>query len=124
MEEHSHVGRQDYVFGRKHNGGALALGGRYLPNIDYGCHKESGTKPIHGRPYSDGSHAMPDLLVVTGSCKSGSQIWVVRLHHSSHKMLPLEEQAIEKDGMEVGGVRTQIPKFMYFPSLVSINLSR
>jgi hypothetical protein len=40
-------------------------------------------------------------------------------------MLPLvEEQAIEKDGMEVGGVCTQIPKFMYFPSLVSINLSR
>ena len=42
---------QDCVFGRKHHGGALALGGSFRPKIDFSHITDAGTKPTYRRPF-------------------------------------------------------------------------
>ncbi len=70
---------QDCVFGGKHHGGALALGGSFWPNIYFRRLTNAGTKPTHGRPFVlwvPGYVAMPTILILISMVsRLGLRFW-------------------------------------------------
>ena len=68
---------QDCIFGRKHHGGALALGGSFWPKIDFRLSRML-VQNLHTNDHlSYGCQATPAIvLIVMVSRKPGAQIWV------------------------------------------------